>query len=100
LALTKEYEALKTAFINNYSWVEKIRKKLDEEEILILSHLLRLGSENNSFHIDNIELMTNTIALTLKGSEFLLVKENNEINTKLHIQNLQFLLLNGVKSKI
>ncbi len=97
--LTKDYDALKIAFINNYSWVEKIRKKLDEEERIMLTQLLRNGSETNHFMIDNLDISVKSIALIITGVEFMLIKEDNVETTTVQIKNLQQILLKGLKAR-
>jgi len=94
--LTKNYDALRIAFLNNYRWVEKIRQTLDREEKILLAHLLELGKSTNKLSITDVNTSVKNIMLTIKGIEFMLIKENNEDTTTLHIANLQQLLLQGL----
>jgi len=99
IQLTKHYDALKEAFVNNYSWVEKIRKKLDEEEKIMLTQLLRNGSETSYFRIENLDIAVKNSSLIIKGFEFMLIKEDTHETTLDQINNLQKLLLNGLKTR-
>jgi AcrR family transcriptional regulator len=99
IQLTKQYDALKEAFVNNYSWVEKIRKKLDEEEKIMLTQLLRNGSETSYFRIENLDIAVKNSSLIIKGFEFMLIKEDTHETTLDQINNLQKLLLNGLKTR-
>lgn len=96
LKLTKNYNALKIAFINNYKWVEKIREKLDTEEKIMLTQLLINASDLNLFLIENVESTVKNITLIIKGVEFMLIKEDNDELTNLQITNLQHILLKGL----
>jgi AcrR family transcriptional regulator len=99
IALTKDYDALKVAFINNYRWVEKIREKLDFEEKKILTQLLQNASDQKYFAIENIETSVKNITLLIKGVEFMLVIDDGDESTTIQIKNLQYLLLNGLKTR-
>jgi len=96
IELTKNYDALRIAFINNYKWVEKIRMTLDREEKIILTNILELGISKQKFNITEINTSVRNIMLMIKGIEFMLIKENNDNTTIQQIENLQQLLLNGI----
>ncbi|MDA3891630.1 MAG: TetR/AcrR family transcriptional regulator [Salinivirgaceae bacterium] len=96
IALTKNYAALRTAFLNNYKWVEKIRLTLDQEEKIILNQLLELGANKQVFTIKDKASIVKSIMLMIKGIEYVLIKENNEEITKLQVSTLQHLLQNGL----
>lgn len=96
IKLTQNYEALRVAFINNYKWVDKIRKKLDKEEKQILIQLFSLKEAADVFDINQLEISIENIMLMIKGVEYKLIKVNNEKTTQQHIENLQLLLLNGL----
>lgn len=96
IKLTKEFPALRHAFMNNYKWVEKIRLSLDDKEFNMLKNLLDQAIEKNLFAVENTELSAKNILLLIKGIEYILIKENNEELITIHIHNLQNLLLNGL----
>ncbi|RLD71638.1 MAG: hypothetical protein DRJ10_19285 [Bacteroidetes bacterium] len=96
IELTNNYDALRTAFLSNYKWVEKIRQTLDKEESKILTKLLKLGKTEQVFIVDDLNTSVKNITLIIKGIEYMLIKENNEETTILHIKNIQQLLLKGL----
>ena len=97
--LTKNYDALRIAFLNNYKWVEKIRQKLDKEEKIILTQLLELGNTKQILTFVDLNTTVKNVMHTIKGIEYMLIKENNEENTIRQIENLQNLLLNGLLTR-
>lgn len=97
LELANNYDALKEAFINNYKWVEKIRKKLDEEEKNILSNIIAQGTKERDFYTPDTETTLQNLMIIIKGVELSLIKENNEEITNKRLLNLQHLLLSGLK---
>lgn len=96
IKLTKDFGALRQAFLNNYKWVEKIRQTLDVRELNMLVRLLDEANAKNLFSIENTDLSAKNIMMLLKGIEFILIKENNDDLTTKHIHNLQNILLNGL----
>lgn len=99
IKLTKDYDALRIAFLSNYKWVERMRKQLDQEEKAILNHLFSLPDASKEFNIPDKETTIKNITLMIKGVEYMLIKENNEQNTDLQIKNLQYLFLNGLLNR-
>lgn len=96
IKLTEDFTALRQAFLNNYRWVEKIRINLDERELMMLTKLLDEANSKKHFAIDDAQLSAKNILMLLKGIEYILIKEHDELVTTQHIHNLQNLLLNGL----
>ncbi len=94
--LTKNHDALRVAFLNNYKWVEKIRQTLDNEEKVILSQIFQLGKTKKSIGDFDISITVKNIMLMIKGVEYKLIKENDDESAKKQIANIQQLLLNGI----
>lgn len=94
--LTKYHEALHIAYLNNYKLVENIRSKLDVEEMKILNTILELGVRQEKFVCDNIEVTAENLSVIIRGVEFILVKENKEQLTEMHIDSMQKMILNGL----
>lgn len=96
IELSKNYEALRIAFLNNYKWVERMRKQLDKEEKAILNQLLSLPEASKEFNIVDKDLTIKNIMLMIKGVEYTLIKYDIAKNTDKQIENLQHLMLNGL----
>lgn len=99
ISLTKDYDALRVAFLNNYKWVEKIRQTLDREEKIILTQLIQLGKNELIVNSSDVNTTVKNIMLMVKGIEYMLIKENNDDSTTLQIANVQQLLLKGILNR-
>lgn len=96
IQLTKYHEALHVAYLQNYTRVEHMRRKLDKEESNILNGIIELGISQNKFDLENIEMVIKNLSVLIRGIEFILIKENKEDFTKLQIKSLQQIILNGL----
>lgn len=99
IELTQRYDALQFAYVNNYRWVEKISAKLDSGEKEILADILSLGIKEKTFHFDQLNEMVLNIHLIIRGIEFILIKENNELITQRQIASMQETLLVGLLTR-
>ncbi len=93
---SKNFKALRTAFLREYSEVEKIRNILDVEEKKVLSNIIRVGQQSKIFVNSDVDSTVQTIIYLIRGAEFILIKENDNNLTKEHIANVQKTLLNGL----
>ncbi len=62
--------ALKDEYLENYAFIEKIRKKNSREELFTIREILQEGEDNGIFNISDIELTAFSIASALKGLEY------------------------------
>lgn len=62
--------ALKDEYLENYAFIEKIRKKNSREELFTIREILQEGEDNGIFDISDIELTAFAIASALKGLEY------------------------------
>ncbi len=99
IELTKFHEALRIAYSYNYKHVESIRQKLDIEGNTILKSILELGVQQNILIADDVDIVVETLSIIIRGIEFILIKEDKEQLTDLHIQSMQALILNGLTKK-
>lgn len=96
IELTKYHKALHIAYLQNYTQVERMRRKLDKAEGEILRKILLLGREQDKFQIDDIEITYKNLSVLIRGVEFVLIKENKEELTEAQIKNIQQLILKGI----
>jgi AcrR family transcriptional regulator len=94
--LTRYHEALRIAYQTNYIWVEKIRAKLDIEDKIMISNIIKKGNESGEMSISHPDLTVNSILFFIQGIEFMLIKEESEQMKKVQIENLKNLITNGV----
>lgn len=96
--LANFYSALKDEYLENYKFIEKFRRKYDEEETQMIKRILNEGVENGVFDIKDIEMTTLAILITLKGFEAWVFQGNTRWTEK-DIDNLLEVLFHGIIKK-
>lgn len=83
--LTNFYDALKSEYLSHLEFIEKIRKKFDQDEIKIVKQILQNGIGSGKFNIEDPELSAVAIVTAMKGLEIPLFirKEHGNIETRL-----------------
>lgn len=99
IKLSKYHEALHIAYLQNYKRVEYMRRKLDKAESEILNQIIEQGKQQNIFEITDNAVILKNLSVLIRGVEFILIKEESEALTDEHIENLKYLLLNGINKK-
>lgn len=75
------YAALRSDYLSNLAFVEKIREKYDNNEKQIIQQILENGIEEKRFEIENPSLAASALVSILKGFEVSLIlhEENAEV---------------------
>jgi AcrR family transcriptional regulator len=94
--LANFYSAIKDEYLSHLDFIEKIRKKYDQEEILMMENILKEGVQNNIFEIDDTSLAAIAIVTALKGMEIPLFWGEEEHNIERRLDHLINILFNGV----
>jgi len=94
--LANFYSALKDEYLDNYSFIEKLRKDYFEFEIELIKKLLREGVDSEEFVIKDLDVTSFAIVTALKGLEYPWIAENDFVKTKKNIDNLLDVLLFGL----
>jgi AcrR family transcriptional regulator len=94
--LTNFHTALKSDYLDHLEFIEQIRKEYDQDEIKVVTEILRIGIEKNEFLIDDPELGAVAIVTVMKGLEIPLFinKEHGKIEDRL--DNLIHFLFYGL----
>jgi AcrR family transcriptional regulator len=97
--LANFYSAIKDDYLGHLDFIEKIRKKYDQEEIQMMESILVEGVENGIFEIDDTSLAAIAIVTALKGMEIPLFwgVEGKDLETRL--DHLIHILFNGVMKR-
>jgi AcrR family transcriptional regulator len=97
--LANYYSVIKDKYLNHLDFIDKIRKKSDQEEIQMMENILKEGVKNGIFEIDDTSLAAIAIVTALKGLEVPLFwgKEDKDIERRL--DNLIQILFNGVMKR-
>jgi len=83
--VTNFYNAMKSDYLCHLQFIEKIRKRFDQDEIRILKQILQSGIDGGKFNIEDPELSAIAIVTAMKGLEIPLFirKEYGNIETRL-----------------
>ncbi len=96
--LANFYSALKDEYLENYKFIEKFRKKYDEEEMETISKILREGMDKGIFDVKDLGMTTLAILIALKGFESWVFQGNTKWTEK-DIDNLLDVLFHGIVKK-
>ncbi|MCK4667742.1 TetR/AcrR family transcriptional regulator [Candidatus Dependentiae bacterium] len=94
--LANIYNALQNDYLEHYAFVQKLRTDYDNEEIILIKEILQKGIQEERFAIDDVELTSTVILVTLKGVEFEWSTKFNENEIEKNIDKLLDLLFNGI----
>ncbi len=72
------YAALRSDYLSNLAFVEKIREKYDNNEKQIIQQILEKGIEEKRFEIENPSLAASALVSILKGFEVSLILHDEE----------------------
>jgi AcrR family transcriptional regulator len=90
------YNAFKDEYLEQLTFIEKIRKKYDNEEIGIISDILREGMDKSVFCVDNPDMSAMAIVMAMKGMEFPLTIQLSPKALDKSIEELMNLLFYGI----
>jgi AcrR family transcriptional regulator len=93
------YTILQDEYIEQYSFIDRVRRKHDQSEMAIIGDILREGVEKGTFAINNVELTSFAIVTALKGFEFVWAAENDIAVTEKSIDTLFDILFHGILKK-
>lgn len=97
--LANFYSAIKDDYLSNLDFIEKIRKKYDQEEIQMMENILNEGVKDNIFEIDDTSLAAIAIVTALKGMEIPLFWGAEEKDVERRLDHLIHILFNGVMKR-
>ncbi len=97
--LANFYSAIKDDYLGHLDFIEKIRKKYDQEEIQMMQNILKEGVKDGIFEIEDTSLAAVAIVTALKGMEIPLFwgVEGKDLETRL--DHLIHILFNGVMKR-
>lgn len=97
--LANFYSAIKDDYLGHLDFIEKIRKKYDQEEIQMMQNILVEGVKDGIFEIEDTSLAAIAIVTALKGMEIPLFwgVEGKDLETRL--DHLIHILFHGVMKR-
>jgi len=94
--LTNFHVALKSEYLIQYDFIEKIRKDYDRDEIKVVTGILKSGMKKNEFVIDDPELAAVALVTVMKGLEIPLFIKKEHGNIEDRLDNLIHFLFYGL----
>jgi AcrR family transcriptional regulator len=94
--LTNFYTALKSDYLDHLEFIEKIRKKYDQNEVKIVTEILQKGIKDNKFVIEDPALSAVAIVTAMKGLEIPLFINKDHGNIEDRLDNLIKFLFYGL----
>jgi hypothetical protein len=95
--LVNYYSALKEEYMQHYSFVEEMRQEHLKNEITIIRRIRAEGVEKGIFAISNLKRTAITILTALKGLENPIILDSKHHEVGKSIDDLLFLLFNGIR---
>ena len=94
------YSAIKTEYLAQFEFMERIRHKYDQEEISNVQEILEGGIETGDFRIEDPYLASIAIVTSMKGFEIpLFIKGKRGRDIEKRVDKLLKMLFNGILSK-
>lgn len=97
--LTVYYDAIRRDLAENYTLIEKIRKKYDDKEVEMLTTILNQGVEHGEFEVSNTSIVANAILLACKGFELPLIMGQGGFDHNQFVDPLIDLFYTGILKK-
>ncbi len=94
--LVNFYTALKSDYLGQMEFIERIRKDYDQDEIRIVTNILKTGIEKGAFIIDDPELGAVALVTAMKGLEIPLFIKKEHGNIEDRLDNLINFLFYGL----
>lgn len=93
------YDALKNDYLSYMSFIEQIREKYDNEEIVLVKSILTNGVLNNEFDIEDEEQTAIVIVTALKGLELPIFINSKYIELKQRLDFMISVLIRGIEKR-
>jgi len=97
--LANFYSAIKDDYLGHLDFIEKIRKKYDQEEIQMMESILVEGVKNGIFEIEDTALAAIAIVTAMKGMEIPLFWGVEEKDLESRLDHLIHILFHGVMKR-
>ncbi len=94
--LANFYSTFQSEYLENYAFIQRIRKKYDEEEMQLILSILKEGKEKEDLVIEDLELASLAVLTALKGFEFAWSIEEDFTVVEKQVDCLLSILFNGL----
>jgi AcrR family transcriptional regulator len=93
------YNAIKTDYLNHLEFIDVVRKKYDNDEIIMIEEILKEGIEKDLFKVKDSSLAAKAIVISMKGLEIPLFWDSDEGDIEHRLDVLLDVLFNGINSQ-
>ena len=97
--LSNIYNVLKNDYLNYLNFIEHIREKYDNEEIVLVKSILTTGVICNEFDIEDEEQTAFAIVTALKGLEIPLIINNKYSKLEQRLDFMINILIRGIEKR-
>lgn len=96
-SLENYLKALKEEMMGGYEFLEKLKRKAEEDEAKMLTYILEEGTNDNTFQVKNIPMAAVAIAIALRGLEVPLFRSSQNLEEfSVQIENILSILFFGI----
>ncbi len=96
--LLRRNPSVKNDYLKNSDRIEKIRKELDKEELVLVTRILNDGNSKGCFNVPDTLKVSALMLTTLKGLELQFIKNNFDTSCTEIIETMYFTFFNGIKA--
>jgi len=90
------YSAIQQEYYENIGFIEKARKDFDEQELLMISGIIKEGIDNGDFTNRNVKFTAGAIIVAMRGFEYTFSKEKDLRKVENDIDKLLDILFYGI----
>jgi AcrR family transcriptional regulator len=97
--LANFYNVFKDEYLRNYAFIQKMRQGYDKYEVDLIKGILSRGIASGIFAIEDIDLTSTFLQMTLKGMEYEWTVNIQEKDVDKNIKKLLGILLHGIMKR-
>lgn len=97
--LSNFYATIKDEYLENFHFIETIRKRHDDEEKKAIKDILALGLSQQTFAIDDLDTTALSIFVVMKGFEVHWIKETEPAKNKNMLDNIMDIIFYGITKR-
>ena len=97
--LSNYYTTLTDEYLEQFVFVESVRKDFNDYEISTLSRIIQEGNTLGVFQVSDVENTTRYIAIVLKGLEYPLLIDSENGDIESDSEKMLELLLQGIETR-
>jgi AcrR family transcriptional regulator len=94
--LVNFYSAFSDEYLENYGFIQRLRRAYDQYEIAMIQSMLTEGIEEGSFTISDLHMTAAAILTALKGMEYQWAVEEDVVSIEKNIRSMAKVLFYGI----